>query len=232
MPCDFTVWMRSWTGDTLFCLDLMCSVFSRPGTDMFVILVHRWNNGDFLFTTGLCIVFLAVSFQSSFFIWEWEKLHSKIIGYVEIMLTMCSAHCICFYGFKQDHFRSTMRTDSKNSLRLIRPHACNLRSGVIFFFLLCFFGSRGKKNNAWYIYLTSRQPPPNLHNLTSAWPVMLLANKRLPYRNQILARIMSLWKSILGKREFFKSTSMFRWRFLKKKKLMCCTASWSCRTFM
>ena len=37
-----------------------------------------------------------------------------------------------------------------------------------------------EKNNAWYIYLTSRQPPPNLHNLTSAWPVMLLANKRLP----------------------------------------------------
>ena len=41
--------------------------------------------------------------------------------------------------------------------------------------------------------------------------------ERLPYRNQILARIMSLWKSILGKREFFKSTSMFRWRFLKNK---------------
>ena len=38
--------------------------------------------------------------------------------------------------------------------------------------LLCFFGSRAgsrkKKINAWYIYLTSRQPPPNLHNLTSA----------------------------------------------------------------
>ena len=145
MPCDFTVWMRSWTGDALFCLDLMCSVFSRPGTDMFVILVHRWNNGDFLFTTGLCFVFLAVSFQSIFFIWEWEKLHSEIIGYVEIMLTMCSAHCICFYGFKQDHFRSIMRTDSKNSLRLIRPPACNLRSGVIFFFFFASLAREGKK---------------------------------------------------------------------------------------
>ena len=30
---------------------------------------------------------------------------------------------------------------------------------------------------------------PNLHNLTSASSVMLLANKRLPYGNQILARI-------------------------------------------
>ena len=26
------------------------------------------------------------------------KFHSKIIGYVDIMLTMRSAHCICFYG--------------------------------------------------------------------------------------------------------------------------------------
>ena len=49
---------------------------------------------------------------------------------------------------------------------------------IIFFLLPCFFGSRGKKNDAWYIYLTSHQPPPTLHNLTSAWPVMLLANQR------------------------------------------------------
>ena len=81
----------------------------------------------------------------------------------------------------------------------------NLRSGIIFFIIFSFFASlllwlEGKKNNAWYIYLTSRQPPPNLHNLTSAWPVMLLANQRLQDGNQILARIMSLLKSILGKR--------------------------------
>ena len=106
---------------------------------------------------------------------------------------------------------------------------------LFFFLLLCFFVSRGKKNNAWYIYLTSRQPPPNLHNLTSAWPVMLSANKRLPYGNQILARIMSLLKSILGKRKFL-STSMFRWRFLKKNFnvlfLRLNTDSRSCRTFI
>ena len=48
---------------------------------------------------------------------------------------------------------------------------------------------------------------------------MLLANKRLPDGNQILAGIMSLLKSILRKRKFL-STSMFRWRFLKKKKLI------------
>ena len=53
----------------------------------------------------------------------------------------------------------------------------HLRWGVIIIFLLLLWPER-EKNNAWYIYLTSRQPPPNLHNLTSAWPVMLLANQR------------------------------------------------------
>ena len=61
---------------------------------------------------------------------------------------------------------------------------------------------------------------PSLLNLTSAWPVMLLANQRLPDRNQILAGVMSLLKSVLGKRKFL-STSMFRWRFQKKKFKIC-----------
>ena len=52
---------------------------------------------------------------------------------------------------------------------------------------------------------------------------MLLANQRLQDGNQILARIMSLLKSILGKRKFL-TTSMFRWRFLKKDFLMCCVS--------
>ena len=30
------------------------------------------------------------------------------MGYVDVMLTMRSAHCICFYGFKQDQLRSTI----------------------------------------------------------------------------------------------------------------------------
>ena len=79
----------------------------------------------------------------------------------------------------------------------------------IFFLLLLWL--KGGKNNAWYIHLTSHQPPPNLHNLTSAWPVMLLANQRLPDKNQTLAGIMSLSKWISGKRKFL---STFRWRFL------------------
>ena len=62
--------------------------------------------------------------------------------------------------------------------------------------LLLFFVSlaREGKNNACYIHITSRQPLPRLHNLTSAWPVILLANQHLPDGNQILAR-KSLLKS-------------------------------------
>ena len=46
-------------GPDTFCLDLIS--FSRPGAGIyFVTLVRRWNVGDFLFTTGLFIVFPIV----------------------------------------------------------------------------------------------------------------------------------------------------------------------------
>ena len=61
--------------------------------------------------------------------------------------------------------------------------------------------------------MTSRQRLSNLHNLVSTRPVMLLANQRLPDRNQILVRIMSLLN--LRKRKFL-NTSMFRWCLSKK----------------
>ena len=76
----------------------------------------------------------------------------------------------------------------------------NLRSGIIIFFTSLLLWLEREKSNALYIDLTTRQPPSNLHNLTSAWPVMLLANQCLPNGNQILERIMSLLKLILGKR--------------------------------
>ena len=106
----------------------------------------------------------------------------------------------------------------------------NLRSGVYFFYFFTFFllWLKREKNSGWYIHLTSHQLPPNLHNVTSAWPVMLLANQRLRHGNQILAGIMSLSKSILGKRKFLST-------FLKKNLnvffffLWWNTASWSCR---
>ena len=49
---------------------------------------------------------------------------------------------------------------------------------------------------------------------------MFLANKRLPNGNQILARIMSLLKSVLGKKIFKYVRVQMALR--KKKKLMCC----------
>ena len=129
------------------------------------------------------------------------------------------------FSYRHEKLSDTLWTataqewNSRHTHRTSYQSLPNLRSGVIHFFF-CFFGSRGKKNNAWYIHLTSRQPPPNLDNLTSSWPVMLLASQRLPDGNQILAPIMSLLKSILGKRKFL-STSMFRWCFVKKKFYMC-----------
>ena len=57
----------------------------------------------------------------------------------------------------------------------------NLRSGVIVFILFPFLilWLEREKNNAWYIYLTSRQPLPNLHNLTSADCIINRAVKKV-----------------------------------------------------
>ena len=106
-------------------------------------------------------------------------------------------------------------------LRMIKyEDTYNLRSGVIIiiiylFLFFCFFAplAREGKNNAWYIHLTSHQPLPNFHNLTSAWPVMLLANQRLPDGNQILVGINVSFAEI-NCREIFKYVHA-RWRFLK-----------------
>ena len=78
--------------------------FSHPEAGIyFVTLVYRWNVGDFLFTTCLFIVFLAV-FNCFFFLYR--KI--SILRKSDIMLTMRSAHCICFYGFKQDQLTLTI----------------------------------------------------------------------------------------------------------------------------
>ena len=71
-----------------------------------------------------------------------------------------------------------------------------MRYFIIYFLLFSFFGSRETKTPDTFIEQAINQ---NLHNLTSAWPVMLLTNQRLPDGNQILAGIMSLLKSIIIK---------------------------------
>ena len=138
------------------------------------------------------------------------------------MITHWIATWCWLVSLRWDYNECFKRSDR---LQMIKSDKYNLRSGVIinyyyyyyyyyYFFFFCFFASltRRWKNNAWYIHLTSHQPPPNLHNLTSAWPFMLLANQRFPDGNQIWVGIMSLSpKSILGKRKFL---STCRWRFL------------------
>ena len=85
---------------------------------------------------------------------------------------------------------TTKAKQNKNDKWIFFRSQITWDQALFFFFGFLLLWLEREKNNVWYIPLTSRQPPPNLHNLTSAWPVMLLANKRLPYRNQILARII------------------------------------------
>ena len=95
--------LGSWAGLAHFA-SMSCDQFFAPGEGIyFLTLVRRWNVGDFLFTT---VLFIVSQFSIKFFFIK-ENFHSKIIGYVDVMLTMCSAHCICFYEFKQDQLRST-----------------------------------------------------------------------------------------------------------------------------
>ena len=54
------------------------------------------------------------------------------------MLTMRSAHCICFYGFKQDQLRSTIFNSITNYIFLL------LKLFTVFFFSFCL--SRFLKN--------------------------------------------------------------------------------------
>ena len=96
------------------------AILDRPGTFASILCVQFFSPGSWYlfcdtrsqmkrwrFSVYYRFVYsFSRSFQLSFFIQE--NFHSKIIGCVDIMLTMRSAHCICFYGFKQDQLRSTI----------------------------------------------------------------------------------------------------------------------------
>ena len=105
MPCDFTVWTPSWTGLAHF-TSISRVQFFPPGS-WYLFCDTRSQMKRWRFSVYYRFVYsFSRSFQLSFFIQE--NFHSKIIGCVDIMLTMRSAHCICFYGFKQDQLRSTI----------------------------------------------------------------------------------------------------------------------------
>ena len=57
------------------------------------------------------------------------------MGYVDVMLTMRSAHCICFYGFKQDQLRSTIF----NSITNYTFSLLKAGYGVVFAFVCQYF---------------------------------------------------------------------------------------------
>ena len=100
----------------------------------------------------------------------------------------------------------------------------------LFFLLLCFFGSRGTPDT---VYWTSHQPPPNLHNLTSAWPISQSAFTR---------RESNFGGNNVPLEINFREKKMFKYvqMALPNKKiyyyyffyLWWNTASWSCRTFI
>ena len=101
MPCDFMVWTPSWTGLAHFA-SISCVQFFSPGS-WYLFCDTRSQMKRWRFSVYYRFVY---RFSRSFYIGNF--LFYKIIGYVDIMLTMRSAHCICFYGFKQDQLRSTI----------------------------------------------------------------------------------------------------------------------------
>ena len=57
----------------------------------------------------------------------------------------------------------------------------NLRSGVIFFLASLFLWLEREKNNAWYIHLTSRQPPPNFSSSNVSFEINSREKKIFEY---------------------------------------------------
>ena len=100
----YTVWTSSWTGLAYF-TSISCFQFVSPGSQ-YLFCDTRSFTDVYYFTTLLLCQSFAYSFSRSF--------QSKIIGYVDIILTMRSARCICFYRFKQDQLRSTIFSSITN----------------------------------------------------------------------------------------------------------------------
>ena len=106
MQGDFTVWTPSLTGLAHFAL-ISCVQFFLPGSQYLFCdtrsQLKRWRFSAYCrFLYGY-----SRSFQLSFCFMQ-ENFHSKVIGFVDIMLTMRSAHFICYYGFMQDQLTSTI----------------------------------------------------------------------------------------------------------------------------
>ena len=105
MPGDFTVSTPPWTGLAHFASISFFS-FSHTGATIHFCDIRSqiklWRFSVYYrFVYGF-----SRSFQLTFCFMQ-ENFHSKIIGFVDIMLTVRSAHCtcICFYAFKISLYR-------------------------------------------------------------------------------------------------------------------------------
>ena len=106
----------------------------------------------FTFFFFVWLLFIKIGFvdrrflgrRSSFSRSSFSRHPSKIIGYVDITLTMRSAHCICFYGFKQDQLRSTIFNSITNYIFSLRKATYS----VVFAFVCHHFWKIYKKLNS------------------------------------------------------------------------------------
>ena len=104
MPCHITVWTLSWTGLVHFA-SILCVQFFSPGSWYLFCdtrsQIKRWRISVY----HRFVYSFSRSFQLSFFIIR-KFPFLKIIGYVDIMLTMCFAHCIFFMDSSKISFDS------------------------------------------------------------------------------------------------------------------------------
>ena len=106
MPCDFMVWMPSWTGLAHFASISPVHFFSPVSWYLFCDTrsqMKRWRFSVY----HIFVYSFSRSFQLSF-LYHRKISMSKIIGYVDIMWTRGLHTVFVFYGFKQDQLRSTI----------------------------------------------------------------------------------------------------------------------------
>ena len=139
MPCDYTVWTPSWTGLARFA-SMSCVQFFSPGS-RYLFCDTRWQMKRWWFSVYYRFVYSFAVFNQVFL---YRKIFILIIGFVDVMITMCSAHCICFYEFKQDQLRSTRFNSIKNEISSILKAIYS----VVFAFVCHHFWKIYKKVNS------------------------------------------------------------------------------------
>ena len=103
------MWTPSWTGLALFASISCVKFFSLYFWSQRVFL-----EGDRLLTASrelVSILWHSRMKRSRMKRWRFSVYYRFVysfLAHIDIMLTIRSAHCICFYGFKQDQLRSTI----------------------------------------------------------------------------------------------------------------------------